>query len=336
MDDLNPATGSSEGSGSDLRPGRTEKPLALSVRDRAADHDSGWVECIDKPDAGNSECASTALHDGPARLIAGVLALGDVTCFDGKYALLGRPGRQEGALAISDGPASGPGHRRPADEGLEAANGSAAALAVHRDRRVAQLSGCAIWAVQDAPLDDDGSADPGRYRQIDEVLTGASGAEGHLAKCRDVGIAIEENRQVESGAKFCGHRHVIEPRTHVGRLQDNSPPRIHGTGAGDADADEPGPDVRRHVLAGPDESGLAGVENGPRAIGDRRADLGQSQSGSVIQHHGGANMRAPDVECEDWSCKQRKTLKLGCGEDSTILAKGILASAGRSARSARL
>src|ERR1035437_301314 len=100
-DDLDPAAGRTEGGGSDRGPSRTEKPLALSVRDRAADHDSGGVERVDEPDAGDSECASTALHDVPARLIAGVLAFGDVTRFDGVHALLGRTGRQEGALPIS-------------------------------------------------------------------------------------------------------------------------------------------------------------------------------------------------------------------------------------------
>jgi hypothetical protein len=55
-------------------------------------------------------------------------------------------------------------------------------------------------------------------------------------------------------------------------------------------------------VACPAESGLAGIKNGPRASGDRRADLGQSESGSVVQHYGGTDMRAPDVECKDWSC----------------------------------
>ena len=165
-----------------------------------------------------------------------------------------------------------------------------------------QFSRCAVRAVQDAPLDHDCPADTGRHGQVDEILAVAGGAERHLAQGRDVCVAIEEYGQAQSRAKFRGDRDINETGPHVGRLKNDSSPRIHGAGAGDAHPDQPGPYLRGHGVAGPDEGRLAGIENCPGAIGDRRPDLGQGEPGPVVQHHRGADVRSSDIECEDWSC----------------------------------
>src|ERR1035437_5234527 len=180
VDDLDPAAGSAEGGGGDLGPSRTEQSIPLSVRDRAADKDPGWVQAVDETNAGNREGAPTALHDLVARFVAGVFALGDVPCLDAIEALLGRAVSQKGALAGGHGLSSGLGHDPTPNERLEVADRAAAADALHRDRGVAKFTGGAVGAVEDPALGDDRPADAGRKRQVDEVGAIARRAASHL------------------------------------------------------------------------------------------------------------------------------------------------------------
>jgi hypothetical protein len=63
VDDLDTAARSAKSGCGDLCPGGAEQSLALGIGDCAANHDPGWVECIDETDAGGRECSSTALQD---------------------------------------------------------------------------------------------------------------------------------------------------------------------------------------------------------------------------------------------------------------------------------
>src|SRR5450759_684369 len=129
---------------------------------------------------------------------------------------------------------------------------AAAAQAFHRDWRMAELAGRPVGTVQDATFVDNRSTHSGGNGHVYEVRALTGGAEGHLSQCRDVRVALQECRQSESGAEFGRERNIDELRAHVGRLKNDASPRIDRTGAGDADTDERGTYLFRHVLAGPD------------------------------------------------------------------------------------
>ncbi len=237
VDDLDPAAGRAKGGGGDLGPGRTEQSLALSVRDRAADHDPAGVQRVDEADAGDCECASAALHDFAAGLVAGVLALRDVPSLDGVDALLRGPLAQERAAPGERRRAGRLGHGRAAEERLEVADAAAAAHALHRDGRVAELARGAVRAVEDPAVGDDGSADAGRDGEVDEVRAVAGRPEGHLAEGGDVGVPLQEGRQAEARSQLRRRSGTsTKSGPMLGVCDHHAAPRVHRTRAGDADS----------------------------------------------------------------------------------------------------
>ena len=301
-DDLNPAAGSSKSRGRDLGPRRTEESFALGVRDRAADHDPGWVEGVDEADAGDGEGATTALHDRPAGLVPGVLAVSHVAGLERADPLPAGAGGQIRTVAGRHGLSSEPGHGRAADESLQVTDGAATAQPLHRHWRMPELAGRAVGSMKDTAVGNDGSSDACRDGQVDEVGATSSSAKGHLAQGGDVGVTLEEGGQPEGGAKLCRNWHVHEVRAHVRRLQDHSAPRIEWSGSADADADDPIAALSRRVAESGAQRCLAIPQDRGRTIGHGRQAPGLGDSRPIVEHDGRANVRAADVEREDRSC----------------------------------
>ncbi len=178
-----------------------------------------------------------------ARLIAGVLAFGNVPRLD----IVDSPGRsalrEERAPPLGNALASRLGHRGAAEERLKMTDSAAAAHAFHRNRGVPEFAGRAVRTVEDSAAGNDCSADARGDRQVDEVLTAARGSKGHLAESRDVRVALQEGRQPQARPQFARDRDVHEIGAHVWGLQNHSLPGIHGARRADADAQDRVPDV---------------------------------------------------------------------------------------------
>src|ERR1035437_2582764 len=283
VDDLDAAAGSTEGGGGDFGSSRPEQSLSLSIRDRTADHDPGWVQRIDETDAGNSEGASAALHDGPASRITRVLALGDAAGLDHFTALLSGSRLKERTRAIDHSRSGRAGHCVTADERLQMTDRAARAQAFHGDRGMAELAGSTVRAVEDAALRHDRPAAARGDGGVNEVGTVAGRPEGHLAESGDVGVALEEGRQVEAVAEFGGDGDVDKVGAHVGGLNHHTAPRIDRAGTRDAYPNDCTLDIRGDLARHVAKSSLAGVEDRRRASGHRRAPLGLGDAGPVVQ-----------------------------------------------------
>ena len=93
-----------------------------------------------------------------------------------------------------------------------------------------QLAGGGIGTEDEVAIGHDRSADPGRHGHIQEVIDTAGGAEGLLAQCGDVRVALEVDRQPEGRLEAGGNRDVVEVAAQVRRADDHAGPGIDRSG----------------------------------------------------------------------------------------------------------
>ena len=130
-----------------------------------------------------------------------------------------------------------------------------------------RLAGRPVGPPDEATAGDDGTADPGRDRHVEEIVAPDGRTEPALRQRRDLGVAIEERRELQRLRDERGERDVTERRAQVRRIQDRAGPRVDGPRGGDADPGERrGPRVRVVVGADPLEGGDTGCDDRGAAV----------------------------------------------------------------------
>ena len=112
-------------------------------------------------------------------------------------------------------------------------------------------------------------------------------------------VPLQEGGQAQGLADGRGERHVVELGAHVGRLDDDATERVHGPGAGNANAGQGLGQLGRGAGSG----GLEGIRAGPndrlRPVLDRCSTPGVHDAGPIVDHDGRANVRTAYVEREN-------------------------------------
>ena len=113
------------------------------------------------------------------------------------------------------------GQRVGAGDGLQAAAVAAAAdRAVGVDEHVAELAGEALRAAVQAAVEHQPGADARRDHQVDEVLGVAPGAERGLGQRGEVGVVVDEDRQLEPAVHLVGGGDADPAGQDRGRADD--------------------------------------------------------------------------------------------------------------------
>jgi hypothetical protein len=196
-DHPDPAGEDREGVPRDGRADRPEETLPLGLRDRSADDDPVRVEGVDVADTARRDGAPGAIHQLDTRGIARLGALPDVLRRQlDRLAQLAGPRREERRGARDHERPRLAGQRRATGERLDVALATAAAARpVEGDLHVPELAREPVRAVEQPAAGEDRAADPGRDRQVDEVVDAEGRPEGVLAQRGDVRVAVEEGRQ---------------------------------------------------------------------------------------------------------------------------------------------